>query len=108
MRRAEMNARAAGRARVVLVLEERHGAVAGQRELDFTYTLTDRIFRLSIGETGDFSGAKYDGDWSLTLEQAQRRKHDFVWEQLGLPPGPRGRDPGGGGGGGWGALPGRG
>ena len=74
--------------------------MANRRDLDFTYTLIDRIFRLSIGETGDFSGAKYDGDFSLSLEQAQRRKHDFVWQQLRLAPGQRVLDMGCG----WGGL----
>lgn len=74
--------------------------MAGQQELDFTYTLTDRIFRLSIGETGDFSGAKYDGDFSRSLEDAQERKHAFVWEQLRLEPGQRVLDMGCG----WGGL----
>ena len=32
----------------------------------------DRIFRLSLGELADFSGAKYDGDFTLSLEEAQR------------------------------------
>jgi len=74
--------------------------MASQRDIDFTYTLIDKIFRLSIGETGDFSGAKYDGDFSLTLEEAQRRKHAFVWEQLRLVPGQRALDMGCG----WGGL----
>jgi cyclopropane-fatty-acyl-phospholipid synthase len=63
--------------------------MATQRDLEFTYSLMDRIFRLSLGETADFSGAKYDGDFSLTLEQAQRRKHEFVARQLGIGPGTR-------------------
>jgi len=63
--------------------------MASQREMDFAYGLTDKIFRLSLGETGDFSGAMYDGDFSLTLEEAQRRKHDFLFEQLRLEPGHR-------------------
>jgi len=46
--------------------------VADRDDLDFTYSLIDRIFRLSLGELADFSGAKYDGDFSLSLEQAQR------------------------------------
>ncbi len=74
--------------------------MANQRDLDFTYTLIDKIFRLSIGETASFSGAKYDGDFSLTLEQAQQKKHDFVWEQLRLKPGQRVLDMGCG----WGSL----
>ena len=61
--------------------------MADRDDLDFTYSLIDRIFRLSLGELADFSGAKYDGDFSLTLEQAQRRKHEYVAEQIGIEPG---------------------
>jgi cyclopropane-fatty-acyl-phospholipid synthase len=60
--------------------------VADRDDLDFTYSLIDRIFRLSLGELADFSGAKYDGDFSLSLEQAQRRKHEYVAEQIGIGP----------------------
>jgi cyclopropane-fatty-acyl-phospholipid synthase len=69
-------------------------------DLDFTYSLIDRIFRLSLGELADFSGAKYDGDFSLTLEQAQRRKHEYVAQQIGIGPGRRVLDLGCG----WGPL----
>ncbi|MGH7592540.1 MAG: SAM-dependent methyltransferase [Gemmatimonadales bacterium] len=74
--------------------------MASGSDIDFTYTLTDRLFRLSLGELSDFSGAKYDGDFSLTLEQAQRRKHQFVAAQLGVPSGGRILDLGCG----WGAM----
>ena len=74
--------------------------MATRRDLDFTYSLIDRIFRLSLGELADFSGAKYDGDFSLTLEQAQRRKHEYVAEQIGIDPGRRVLDLGCG----WGPL----
>ncbi len=74
--------------------------MADRADLDFTYTLTDRIFRLSLGELADFSGAKYDGDFSLSLEQAQRRKHEYVAEQIGIEPGRRVLDLGCG----WGPL----
>jgi cyclopropane-fatty-acyl-phospholipid synthase len=74
--------------------------MADRKELDFTYSLTDRIFRLSLGELADFSGAKYDGDFSLSLEQAQSRKHAYVAEQIGIGPGRRVLDLGCG----WGPL----
>jgi len=74
--------------------------MADHRDIDFTYSLTDRVFRLSMGELADFSGAKFDGDFSLTLEQAQRRKHEYVAEQLRIEPGRRVLDLGCG----WGAL----
>src|SRR4051794_23854263 len=60
--------------------------MAERADLEFTYSLIDRIFRLSLGELADFSGAKYDGDFSLSLEEAQRRKHDYVAEQIGIEP----------------------
>lgn len=63
--------------------------MATARDLDFIYTRIDRLFRLSIGEMADFSGALYHGDFSLSLEEAQRRKHAFVAEQLGIGDGTR-------------------
>jgi cyclopropane-fatty-acyl-phospholipid synthase len=74
--------------------------MAERADLEFTYSLIDRIFRLSLGELADFSGAKYDGDFSLSLEEAQRRKHDYVAEQIGIAPGRRVLDLGCG----WGPL----
>jgi cyclopropane-fatty-acyl-phospholipid synthase len=74
--------------------------VADRADLDFTYSLIDRIFRLSLGELADFSGARYDGDFTLSLEQAQRRKHEYVAEQIGIGPGRRVLDLGCG----WGPL----
>jgi cyclopropane-fatty-acyl-phospholipid synthase len=61
--------------------------MANRGDIDFTYSLTDRILRLSLGELADFSGAKYDGDFSLSLEEAQRRKHEYVAGQIGIEPG---------------------
>jgi cyclopropane-fatty-acyl-phospholipid synthase len=74
--------------------------MAARDDLEFTYSLTDRIFRLSLGELADFSAAKYDGDFSLSLEEAQRRKHSYVAEQIGIGPGRRVLDLGCG----WGPL----
>lgn len=74
--------------------------MADRRELEFTYGLIDRIFRLSLGELADFSGAKFDGDFSLTLEEAQRAKHEYIAEQIGIGPGRRLLDLGCG----WGPL----
>jgi cyclopropane-fatty-acyl-phospholipid synthase len=74
--------------------------MADRDDLEFTYSLIDRIFRLSLGELADFSGAKYDGDFTLSLEAAQRRKHEYVAEQIGIVPGRRVLDLGCG----WGPL----
>ncbi|HXR28733.1 MAG TPA: class I SAM-dependent methyltransferase [Solirubrobacteraceae bacterium] len=74
--------------------------MASRADIEFTYTSIDRIFRMSLGELADFSGAKYDGDFALTLEQAQARKHDYIAEQIGIGAGRRLLDLGCG----WGAL----
>ena len=74
--------------------------MADRGDLEFTYSLIDRIFRLSLGELADFSGAKYDGDFSLSLEDAQRRKHRYIADSIGIGPGRRLLDLGCG----WGPL----
>src|SRR5256885_10278673 len=74
--------------------------MAERADLEFTYSLIDRIFRLSLGELADFSGAKDDGDFSMSLEEDQRRKHEYVAEQIGIGRGRRVLDLGWG----WGAL----
>ncbi len=37
-----------------------------------------------MGETGDYSGAMYNGNFSLSLEKAQEKKHAFIAESLGI------------------------
>jgi cyclopropane-fatty-acyl-phospholipid synthase len=56
--------------------------MADKKDLDFTYTTIDKLFRLSLGESADYSGAKYDGDFSMSLEEAQRAKHKFIADSL--------------------------
>jgi cyclopropane-fatty-acyl-phospholipid synthase len=63
--------------------------LATKEGIDFTYTTMDEIFRLSIGEMADFSGARYNGDFALSLEEAQRAKHQFMAEQLYIREGSR-------------------
>ena len=58
--------------------------MATKPDLDFTYTTIDQIFRLSIGEMGDYSGAFFKGDFSMSLEKAQLRKHQFIAESLNI------------------------
>ena len=58
--------------------------MASKNDIDFTYTTLDNIFRLSIGEVADFSGARYNGDFSLSLGAAQRAKHEFISDQLNI------------------------
>lgn len=63
--------------------------MATKQDLDFAYSTIDKIFRQSMGETGDFSGARYNQDFSLTLEQAQRAKHEYIANQLNIKEGTR-------------------
>ena len=63
--------------------------MAVKEDLDFTYTTIDKIFRLSIGENGDYSGAKFDGDFSLSIEEAQKAKHKFIADSLNIEKGSR-------------------
>jgi len=70
-----------------------------EKEMDFTYTNIDKFIRLSLGETAHFSNAMYNGDYSLTLDQAQRKKYDFVCESLGIKEGSKVLDMGCGWGG---------
>ena len=58
--------------------------MADKKDLDYTYSTIDKIFRVSIGETADISGAKYDGNFTLTLEEAQKAKHKFIADQLNI------------------------
>jgi cyclopropane-fatty-acyl-phospholipid synthase len=58
--------------------------MAEKKDLDFTYSTIDKIFRLSMGETGDYSGAKYDGNFLMTLEEAQKAKHKFIADSLNI------------------------
>jgi len=74
--------------------------MAGQKDLEYTYTLIDKIFRYSFGEMADFSGAMYNGNFSLSLEEAQRQKHEFIAESLNIKEGAKVLDMGCG----WGPL----
>lgn len=56
--------------------------MADKKDMDANYSFLDKIFRLSIGEMADFTNAFYEGDFSLPLDQAQRRKHNFIKDAL--------------------------
>jgi cyclopropane-fatty-acyl-phospholipid synthase len=52
--------------------------MASQKEIESTYDYMDRIFRALLGEHGDITCAMYNGDFSLSLEQAQKAKHEYI------------------------------
>src|SRR6185369_1110926 len=63
--------------------------MANAQDLNFSYSTIDKIFRWSLGEMADFSGAKYDGNFNMTLEDAQRAKHKFIADSLDIREGSR-------------------
>lgn len=58
-------------------------------EMDYCYTILDKIFQESLGKNAHFSCARYLGDYSISLEEAQTRKCKYVADMLGLKPGKR-------------------
>jgi cyclopropane-fatty-acyl-phospholipid synthase len=74
--------------------------MATQAEVARGYDPIDRIHEAAFGTFADVSAAFYQGDFSMTLREAQRRKHEFILQQLGLQPGDRLLDIGCG----WGPL----
>ena len=52
--------------------------MATQKDIEATYDYMDEIFRLSLGNHADITGAMYNGDFSLTLEEAQKAKHEYI------------------------------
>lgn len=58
-------------------------------EMDYCYTVLDKIFQLSLGKNANFSGARYMGDFSMTLEEAQYAKCEYVADMLGIKEGTR-------------------
>lgn len=57
--------------------------------MDFTYTNIDKFIRTSLGENAHFSNAMYNGDYSLSLEEAQLKKYEFVVKNLDIKAGSR-------------------
>jgi cyclopropane-fatty-acyl-phospholipid synthase len=74
--------------------------MATQKDLDAHYTVMDKIFRLSLGEKGAYSCARFDGDFSMTIEEAQLKKHQFIVEKCNIKKGTKVLDIGCG----WGAF----
>ncbi len=52
--------------------------MATKQDLDFTYSSIDKIFRLSFGEMADYSGARFDGDFSMSVEEGQRKNTSLL------------------------------
>lgn len=63
--------------------------MANQKEIEETYDYMDEFFRLSLGENADISCAFFNGDFSKTLEQAQKDKHDYILNGINCKAGSR-------------------
>lgn len=63
--------------------------MATQKQIDKAYNYLDEILRLTYGENFDYSCAMYNGDFSKTLEQAQKDKHDYILKNINFTPGSR-------------------
>src|SRR5579884_3166543 len=61
--------------------------MATREEIEETYDFMDEIFRVSFGEHADLTCAMYNGDFSKTLSQAQKDKHDYMLDGIGFKPG---------------------
>jgi cyclopropane-fatty-acyl-phospholipid synthase len=60
--------------------------MATQSQIEETYNYMDQVFRVAYGEDADVSGAMFNGDFSLSLEQAQDAKHQYILTHLGVRP----------------------
>jgi cyclopropane-fatty-acyl-phospholipid synthase len=58
--------------------------VSNQQKVGGSYDYLDELFRLCIGENADFTAALYQNDYSISLEEAQLRKHQYINEQLNI------------------------
>ncbi len=56
--------------------------MANQQEIEETYNFMDEIFRICFGDNADLTCAMYNGDFSKTLAQAQRDKHDYILDGI--------------------------
>jgi cyclopropane-fatty-acyl-phospholipid synthase len=74
--------------------------MAIQEDLDAHYTVMDKIFRLSLGDKGAYSCARFDGDFSMSVEEAQLKKHKFIADGCNIAKGTKVLDIGCG----WGAF----
>jgi cyclopropane-fatty-acyl-phospholipid synthase len=64
--------------------------VATVQEIEYSYDDLDGCLGEALGtEFPDFTGAYYDGDFTLPLEEAQRRKREFVLDSIGCRRGSR-------------------
>ncbi|NNM51786.1 MAG: class I SAM-dependent methyltransferase [Pseudomonadales bacterium] len=60
-----------------------------RRNIHAHYDIGNEFYRLWLDDGWSYSSAWFDGQYSITLEQAQEKKYRRVFDQLGLEPGMR-------------------
>jgi len=63
--------------------------MANQEQITATYDYMDEIYRRTYGEHADVSCAMFNGDFSMSVEQAQANKHRKILEGIKFQPGHR-------------------
>jgi cyclopropane-fatty-acyl-phospholipid synthase len=63
--------------------------MASQAQIDETYNYMDHLFRFTYGEHADCSAAMYDLDFTKTLAEAQKAKHEYIFTNLRIAKGCR-------------------
>lgn len=58
--------------------------MASRQEIEATYDWLDEFQELRLGKFADITAAFFDGDLSKTLDQAQKDKHAWVFEGVGV------------------------
>lgn len=56
--------------------------MASQKDIEKIYDVFSETLRRSLGEHFDFTCAFYNGDYSKTLEQAQKDKHEYILKNI--------------------------
>lgn len=74
--------------------------MANQKEIEEAYDYMDELFRESLGDHADYSNALYNGNFSLTLKEAQQAKHEYILKSLNFKKGDKILDIGSG----WGPM----
>ena len=65
------------------------GADGNTISIEKTYNYMDEVFRAAYGEDADITCAMFNGDFSVSLEQAQHAKHEYILTRLRVGSGKR-------------------
>jgi len=63
--------------------------MAGQRDIEATYDWVDGFHELRLGKHADYTCAFFNGDFTKTLDQAQKDKHEYALDGIAFKPGQR-------------------